>query len=145
MTPEEYRAATDDRRFDAIRVTRVIPYPDGRPGFYFVHMRYSPAADAIFAAERRARQRPIFSHVTIDGQPVTVRHPLFDIGRIDDVFDGDSFTVARTFEANPAVLQLTFPRPRSIRAVQVRIAKMRLDLQIRAFAAKGGEPIVRRT
>ena len=145
MTPDEYRTAVRDRRFEAIRVARVIPYPDGRPGFYFVHLRYSPAADAIFTAERRARRRPISSRVTIDGQPLTVRHPLFDIGRIEDVFDGDSFTVARTLEANPAVLRLTFRRPRAIRAVEVLVARMRLDLQVRAFPAKDGGPIVRGT
>jgi hypothetical protein len=143
MTPDEYRTAVGDRRFEAIRVSRVIPYPDGRPGFYFVHLRYSSAADAIFAAERRARRRPIFSRVPIDGQTVMVRHPLFDLGRIEDVFDGDSYTVARTLEANPAVLQLTFPRPRPMRSVEVRTGSMRLGLLVRVLPATGGRPIVR--
>jgi hypothetical protein len=144
MTPDEYRAARAGPRFAGIKVTRVIPYPDGLPGFYFVRLRYSPEADTIFAAELRARRQPVVSRVTIDGQLVTVRYPRLDIGRIEDVFDGDPFTLARTLEANPAVLRLTFPRPRLLRTVSAQAGAVQLELLARAFPARGGEAIERR-
>ena len=43
---------------------------------------------------------------------VDVTHSLFDIGEIKSAFDGDSHTLVRTFEANPAVVRLMFPRGR---------------------------------
>ncbi len=59
MTPDEYAETIDDPKFTDIRVERTLPYPDGQPGFYFVRLKYSPEAPAIFAAEDAARRQPV--------------------------------------------------------------------------------------
>jgi 4-amino-4-deoxy-L-arabinose transferase-like glycosyltransferase len=138
MTPEEYEVARRDPRFTNVRVERTLPYPDGRPGFYFVRLRYSPGADAIFAAEQRERARPLHDRIVVDGTPVDVVHSLLDVGEIQSAFDGDDFTLARTFDANPAVVRLTFPAARAVRSVTLTTGHS--DVSLRVAIVPAGEP-----
>ncbi|MGH2625222.1 MAG: hypothetical protein ACRDHY_01055, partial [Anaerolineales bacterium] len=94
-----------------------ILYPDGSPGFFLVRLGYSAEARAIFAEELGLRQVPIFESIEIDGRPVTVQHPLLDMGEMPLLFDGDEFTLIRTFEANPALFVFTFASPRPVRGL----------------------------
>jgi len=142
MTPQEYVRTRADPRFTALRVERVIPYPDGMPGFYFVRLRYSPRADAIFAAERRARARLVRETVALDGQGVTVAHSLFDRGAIANVFDGDRFTLARAFEANPVVFRLELTHGRVVRAISVTTATMWPEVRVLVRPVDGSAPAV---
>src|SRR5262249_35235590 len=86
--------------------------PDGQPGFYFVRMRYVDNVDAIFAAERLARQQLDEDNAVMDGQTVQVRHSKLDMGQVDSIFDNDDSTLLRGLEANPLVLEIQFPAPR---------------------------------
>jgi hypothetical protein len=142
LTTNEYRSLLTNPKITDVRVDRVLPYPDGTPGFYFLRMSYSPQADALFEQERLERQKPIVETVDIDGQTVVVQHPLFDSGEIQDVFDGDPYTLARTYEANPAVLILTFPAPRPIHAIDVTTGSMDVALTIRLYAKVDSDPTV---
>ncbi len=117
MTPEEYQRAAADPRFTHIRLQATLKYPNGTDGFYFVRLNYSPQADAIFAAEDTARRQPVQEDITLDGQTVHVLHSRFDSGRLADLFDGDTFTLARTAVDNPAFLEFTFDQPRSMRGI----------------------------
>jgi 4-amino-4-deoxy-L-arabinose transferase-like glycosyltransferase len=40
MTPQEYDIIRESPKFSDIDVETIVPYPDGNPGFYFVHLRY---------------------------------------------------------------------------------------------------------
>jgi 4-amino-4-deoxy-L-arabinose transferase-like glycosyltransferase len=37
-TPQEYQAVVANRKFTDLRTEKIVPYPDGTPGFYFIHM-----------------------------------------------------------------------------------------------------------
>src|SRR5262249_36013639 len=52
MTPSEYERNSHDPKLEVLPPKRVIPFPDGKPGFYFAKVRYSQQADAIFTAGR---------------------------------------------------------------------------------------------
>ena len=143
MTPKEFGLARRDPRFDAVRVERVLPYPDGRPGFYFVRLRYSARASAIFAAEQRERARPRHDRIMVDGETVDVVHPLLDLGEIQDAFDGDDFTLARVLQANPAIVRLTFPRARTVKGVTVTTGHGNVTLGVAVIPiGKAAEPDV---
>jgi len=114
-----------------------ILYPDGSPGFGLVRLRYSPRAEGIFAEEQRLRRIPIVEQVEIGGVPVTVEHPLLDMGEIPLLFDGDEFTLIRTFEANPAVFVFTFPSPRPLRGLSLTAGAFSFDLHLRLTSAAG--------
>src|SRR5688572_4461743 len=56
LTPLEYDLLKASEKLTDVQVEKIVPYPDGNPGFYFIHMRYVDNIDEIFAAERAARQ-----------------------------------------------------------------------------------------
>jgi 4-amino-4-deoxy-L-arabinose transferase-like glycosyltransferase len=118
MSPAEYQEVLDSPKLTNIRLDRTLNYPDGSPGFLFVRLEYAPGAEAIFAAEKEARRRLVEAQVSLDGQLVAVRHSAIDMGAPDLIFDGDHFTLMRGLEANPFILELTFPEPRRFTQVQ---------------------------
>jgi 4-amino-4-deoxy-L-arabinose transferase-like glycosyltransferase len=142
LTAREYQAARVNPKLADIRVEKEIPYPDGSPGFFFVRMRYSPQADAIFEQERLERLKPIVETLEVGGAMVTIRHPLFDSGGVQHLFDGDVYTLARGYEANPMLLEFTFDVPRTIKGVEITTGSMDFALTVRLYPTAGGEPLV---
>jgi hypothetical protein len=130
VTADEYRRAQASGKFKDVRVERTLKYPDGSDGFYFVRIQYADNIDQILADEKAARQKPVEETLTIDGQTATVVHSPFDIGQLKDLFDRDRFTLARIREANPAVLEFTFSRPRSIEHLAVDVGSMNFAVKV---------------
>ena len=129
MIPEEFLLAQESGKFKDIRVENIIPYPDGSDGFYFVRMSYVDNIEQIMAAEAQERRKLRNADVLIDGQIVSVKYPLLDIGRVDYFFDGDPNTLGRTFEANPAVIELKFPQQIMIKGVSVIIGSTNAEIK----------------
>src|SRR5215212_779063 len=146
MTPQEYDIARASLRLTDINVERIVPYPDGTPGFYFVRLRYADHADEEFAAEKAARQALRESMLTIDGQEVKVRHSYLDGDSqdqsISQVFDNDPLTLAKTFEANPFVIELTFPEPSMLNGFSIMIGAAKLQITLKCYSKTGTQPIV---
>ncbi len=128
MTPEEYRMAQESDKFTDIRVEEIVPYPSGADGFYFVRMSYIDKIEQVMDEERQERMELRTADVMIDGELVSVKHSLLDIGEVGHIFDGDLYTLGRTFEANPAIIELEFPAPRLIRGVSVIIGSTEAEI-----------------
>lgn len=141
VTPEEYERAQASDKLVLNPPERVIPYPDGRPGFYFIRVRYVDGVDALFQADREARRQLKQETVTINGEPVTVRYSMLDMGNIADAFDGQTPTLARGFEANPFVVELAFDQPRTLRGISLDLARMNFGVKIVATPPDGSAPI----
>ncbi|KPK90593.1 MAG: hypothetical protein AMJ88_15770 [Anaerolineae bacterium SM23_ 63] len=133
LTAAEYAEVMESEKVSVIKLERTVPYPDGRDGFYFVRMRYTEDAEDIFEEEREARQQPIIDEVLIEGQVVMIQHPLLDMGEVENIFDGDTFTMIRTYEANPVLIVLTFPEPRTISGLSLTTGTMDIILTVRLF------------
>lgn len=129
-TPAEFQRAQASPKFTGVRQELVIPYPDGTPGFYFVRLSYSDAADAIFAAEAEARKQLIEDRLVLEGQTVRLRHSQIDMGKPALMFDGNLFTLMRGLEANPFVLELYFPQPVQIGELQADFGMMNAALKL---------------
>jgi hypothetical protein len=140
MTPEEYALAQDSGKFTDIRVEQTLPYPNGQPGFYFVHLRYVDNIDEILAAEQEQRRVLQEGEVLIDGQPVQVRYPLLDMGEVESMFDGNPDTLGRTLEANPAVIELIFSEPISLQALSAIIGSTQAEIRVLVYPQSGGSP-----
>lgn len=141
LTVEEYQELLQDPKIGLIEVLQTIPYPNGTPGFIFLTMGYSDQADEIFAAEEAERQRPRTDVLEIDGRPVTVGHPYFDMGEIQHVFDKDTFTLARVHSANPAIIRLQFAEPRTLEGVRITTGSMDFQVTLRAYGAGQKDPV----
>ncbi len=134
MTPQEYDKALDSGKFQEIRVEKTLPYPNGETGFYFVRLRYVDNIAEIL--QKEAEQRRYLNEVSLslDGEPVQVRCSLLDIGESFVLFDGNPDTVARTLEANPLVVELTFSQPRDIRGLSVIIGSATMRVTVYLYA-----------
>jgi 4-amino-4-deoxy-L-arabinose transferase-like glycosyltransferase len=148
MTPQEYNAVLENTKFAKIDVETIISYPDGNPGFYFVHLRYVDNIDEIFAAEKAARQVLQETVLTIDGQEVQLRYPYLDSEfqpqSMALIFDNDPFTVAKTFETNPFVFEMIFPAPRTLNGFSIIIGSATVQVTLKCYSTStsGAEPIV---
>lgn len=142
MTPSEYQRAQASGKFKSIDVERIIPYPDGSPGFYFARLAYADNFDEVLAQERAARSQPVVGQAVIDGEAVQVLHSQLDMGLPPNLFDGDTFTLVRGLEANPLVFEFTFPQPRRITGLAADFASMDFMLTVKLYADPAGEPSI---
>lgn len=121
LIPEEYDQALKSSKFSRVDVLDSLPYPDGTTGFYFTRLAYAPDIEQRLqqeAAQRRILQETV---LPINDQKVQVRFSQLDMGQIADAFDGDQNSITRTFEANPLVIELTFPQPITVSQVTARV------------------------
>jgi hypothetical protein len=142
MPAYEYERARTSDRFKQVDVERILPYPDGTPGFYFIRLAYADDLEAILAREREVRSRPVTEEIELDGQLVQVSHSIFDGGQLRDLFDGDTYTLARGLEANPLVVELDFPEPRAIKALEGTFGSMDFALTAELTGEGMSEPVV---
>jgi hypothetical protein len=91
-------------------------------------MSYIDKIEQVMDEERQERMELRTADVMIDGELVSVKHSLLDIGEVGHIFDGDLYTLGRTFEANPAIIELEFPAPRFIRGVSVIIGSTEAEI-----------------
>ncbi|HET9279084.1 MAG TPA: hypothetical protein VFN95_12895, partial [Flavitalea sp.] len=148
MTPDEYQIIKQHPKFTDIVVETTVPYPDGNPGFYFVRLSYVDNVDEVFAAEKATREALRESTLTIDGQQVKVRYSYLDSDFQDKsmalVFDNDRFTLAKTFETNPFVIELTFPKIRKLNGFSIIIGSARVQITLKCYPEVGVEPTIHR-
>ena len=137
MTEEEYAITARDKRFTDLQLEQTIVYPDGRPGFRFVRLRYAPDFEEVVAAEKETWRRLVADEVPIDGAVARVEHSVLDLGRIKDIFDGNPASLVRTEFANPAVIAVEFAAPRKLRGVRLKIGTMVLELKISGSGPAG--------
>jgi hypothetical protein len=148
MTPQEYDFVRETDKLTDIHVEKIIPFPDGSPGFYFVRLRYVDHIDKIFAAEKALRQALQKADVTIDGQKVKLRYSYLDGDFQAEsaalVFDNDPYTLAKTFESNPFVLELSFPEPRAVSGFSIIIGSAKVQITLKCYRERGTQPIIYR-
>jgi len=146
ITPQEYDLITQSEKVTDIQVERILPYPNGDPGFYFVHLRYVDNIDEIFAAEKAIRQVMQESTLIIEGQPVKVRHTYLDSDFQDQaialVFDNDPYSVTKTYENNPFVIELTFPALRQVSGFSIIIGSAQVQVTLKCYSAPDAQPTV---
>jgi hypothetical protein len=121
VIPEEYQRLLATGKFTDIRMDQILPYPDDRPGFYFLHLRYVDNIAEILAAEKEVRRQLLAEDVTIAGQPAVVHYSYLDMGPIGNIFDNNPGSLIRSLEANPLTIEMEFPEPRPVKGVTVRI------------------------
>lgn len=137
MIPEEYQTMLGSGKFADIQVMRTLPYPNGDPGFYFVHLRYVDDIDQIFEEEQQALYTLQSTSTIWNDQEIEVRSQAFDMGEARHLFDNDLHTFIRSAAANPLHIQFTFPQPVSVSAVNVYIGGAPTNMIVQAYDADG--------
>ncbi len=137
ISGEEYSRLRNDPKIVCSKPVRTILYPDGRPGFLFLHLAYAPEAPTIFAAEEADRLRPRTETITVAGEKWTVQHPKLDIGSAADALDGNAGTLARSARVNPAIWVIGFPSPRPLAGVELDLWTSNYDITVTVTGADG--------
>lgn len=141
LTEREVQELLTGEIIGEITIVKIIPYPDGANGFTFLRMSYSPEADVIFAALEAERLRPRIGITSILGQQVEVEHPYLDLGELHHIFDQDTFTLARVFDANPAVFRLTFSESIDLTGIRATTGSMDFILTVSLTSTGEEEPL----
>jgi hypothetical protein len=141
VTPEEYQSILESEKLTGVQVEQILPFPDGNPGFYFIHLRYVDNIDEIFASEQEQRRVLQSDVVEINGDAVPVRYSALDMGDIRLAFDGDDFTLLRSFEANPLVIELDFPQPRRMSGFAIITGSAAVEIHAAVTQSTGETPL----
>lgn len=142
-TIDEYKKALDSGKFKTIDIEKIIPYPNEEPGFYVVRMKYADNIDEIFAAEKAARSQLIEEDITLDGQTIHVNYSRIDGGNLQNIFDGDPYTLMRGLEANPMIVQLEFPVARTLTGLDLTTATMTdFTVTIKLYGQDSVNPVI---
>jgi len=138
MTPEEYKDMLDSHKFTDINIEKVLPYPDGNPGFYYVRLDYVADIQAILAEEREARKVLREASLLLDGEVVDIQYSLQDMGEIKHIFDGDLNTLMRSMEANPIKVNVTYNNDQTTRRAAFKIGGNASRVKIVLLNKAGG-------
>jgi 4-amino-4-deoxy-L-arabinose transferase-like glycosyltransferase len=124
--------------FDPLRVLR---YPDGRPGFYFVRLRYVEGIEQILATRRLVNAEPLETSATIDGWNAEVWHSPLEFGEVSDVFDGKLDTLVRA-ASNLLMVDVRFERPRLVRRIALDGWLSNLTVSLAVYQTGDTAPLV---
>jgi len=141
LTPSEYDKAVQSPKFKSVVTEKVIPYPNGSPGFYFVRIAYADNIDQLLEAEIAERRILKETVLSLDGQSILARYSWLDMGEPAQIFDGDPFTLIRGMEANPFILELSFSKERSIGEITLNLGGMDTDLTVDLYSKEGETPV----
>lgn len=142
MIPEELERAIKSGKFTDFRLEKTLPYPDGKVGFYFMHLRYSAGFEAMLAAEKQNRKKLRVDTLTWNGTPVQVSYPALDIGQIADIFDGNDASLMRTVEANPLALDIRFTQMKMLNGFSARIGGAAQQVTLTVYSRGQAQPWV---
>jgi hypothetical protein len=140
MTSEEINIARNSAKFKPFEPEDKILYPDGSDGFYFVRLAYVDNVQSLFDADLIERLKPITSTPTVNGEQWTVAHSRLDIGQIENIFDGQKETLMRGQEANPFLLDISFPAPRTLKGVEMSFGAMDMELTANIYTEGNASP-----
>ena len=142
VTPEEYSWLVQNPKFDQIEVLDSQEWPDGRKGFTFLRLAYSPQARQIFEVDLQQRRQPEVSEFDMLGQQVNITYSRLDLGTIAHISDGDNATPLRTFEANPLVISIEFPQPIELQKVTAMVGAPATRLCAAITLDKSGQKLI---
>jgi 4-amino-4-deoxy-L-arabinose transferase-like glycosyltransferase len=141
MPVDEYELLTESGKFTEVQVDRTVPYPNGKPGFYFVRLSYVENIDEILAAEQAERRELRETDVLLNGKLAHVRHSMLDLGEVSNLWDGDHRSVTRTFEANPYVIEVSFLEPTTLGGMSLVIGDTEVKALVRLYDATEDQPV----
>jgi len=137
---EDYGWVTGRPEFDVGVPREILRFPNGEPGFYFVQIAYSEHARALMEARLNPRKGLVEGEVLTQGGRWLVLYPELDNGVIDNAFDGNLETLARTREAPVTVVEVEFPGPRVIEGVRFHLWYDKYEVSLVVVRA-GGEVV----
>ena len=142
MLPDEIEKARASNKFKKIEVFKTLDCPNGQPCFYFTHLKYADNADEIFAAEDASRNLLNTAGLTDpNGNSFTITYPQLDMGKIENLFDGDDNSLVRTVQSNPMQMEIVFSTPIPLDRITVRIGGTESTIGVELFESGSSQAL----
>jgi hypothetical protein len=135
LMPDEYERVRASGRFEEPQVDKIISYPDGRAGFYFVRLTYLEGIEGIIQAELAARNQMIKAEIMIAGQNVIVQHTAVE-GDINSLFDGNLDTLVKTKGINPMLVEVIFNEPVPLAGITARVGSEKVKITVEVMGTE---------
>jgi hypothetical protein len=142
MTPAEFKRAVVSDKFTNLNVEKVLPYPNGDPGFYFVRMQYVAKIDEVLEAELAERRELRSERIVVRGQDIDVQYSTLDMGKLEYLFDGDPSTVIRTAEANPMEVKIFYSEPQLAQKISLKVGGGPTWIQVEIITSEPAESLI---
>jgi hypothetical protein len=123
-TSDEYDKLVNNPEFQDIQVEQMIPFPDGRPGFYVISLKVANNIDQIILEKKKVAVTPVEDTMTLNNQTVKVIHSPLGGGSLQDVFDTNPDTLAKVIQANPFIFDLYLPDPIDTQSVTIQTGSL---------------------
>jgi hypothetical protein len=141
-TPDEYDKLLKNPEFKDINVNQILPYPDGKPGFYVIMLKVSDNIDQIIANEHKIERQPVEDTMLLNEQTVRVIHSPLGSGRLEDIFDNNPDTLARVLEANPFTFDLYLTTPINTNSIVVQTGSLTdFTVTVKLYASGATDPV----
>jgi len=121
MPPEEMKKVVISGKFEPMKVSDVVFYPNGTPGFVFARLKYKETARLFFELERASRKSMVPETIQINGVSAESASSRLDMGVLQQAFDNNPVTLIRTEEANPLVIEVKFQKPIPVKNVTATV------------------------
>ncbi len=144
--PRSTKPSIESPKFQEVQVEKDSPVSDGKPGFYFLRLRYSDRIDEILVEEAEARR--VLATETLplpDKSVVEVSYPVLDMGEIKNILDDEKTSLIRTMEANPLVLKFRFEQPQTMKGVDVLVGSAATRYTARIWTEGESDPRIFQT
>jgi hypothetical protein len=112
MTPDDLTNIISSGKFEPLKIVDVIFYPNGKPGFYFAHMKYNQSARLAFNQDMEKRDDLQGASFTLHDEVVSMASSILDMGNLPQLFDNDPATLIRTKKQIRWLSNLYFPNQR---------------------------------
>jgi 4-amino-4-deoxy-L-arabinose transferase-like glycosyltransferase len=119
LTYNQYKEIEDSPKFKPFAPDRILAYPDGSPGFFFLRLRYADDVEEQFKKEMEARRQLLKMTHPLLGQQAEIGYSAVDMGSGPELFDGNSQGIIRGKEANPYVVEIRFPQPQPLSSARI--------------------------
>ncbi len=140
MIPEEFKEIPTTR-FSEVKVEKTLPYPDGRPGFYFVRLKYIDNIAEVMSREEQDRRKMRTETLMAGDSQVELSYTPIDMGEVKNLFDGRVDTLARSWSLNPMQLDFLFAKPIELHSMSLHIGGTATTLTIRVWAEGQTTPV----
>jgi hypothetical protein len=142
-TSDEYDKLINNPEFTDIKVEQMLPFPDGRPGFYVISLSVSDNIDQIISAQQKLAITPVEDTMTLNDQTVRVIHSPLGGGSLQDVFDTNPDSLAKVLQANPFTFDLYLPTPIDTKSVVIQTGSLpNFTVTISLYAPGATDPII---
>jgi hypothetical protein len=141
-TSDEYDQLTANPKFKDITIYQILPFPNGKPGFYVLTLNIADKIDEIIAAENEKNRTPVEDTISLNGQSVRIIHSPLGSGRLEDIFDNNPDSLARVLEANPFILDLYPTTPINTNSMVIQTGSLvKFTVTISLYAPNTTDPV----